>query len=98
MPKKKTSKTDIAMAVDRAAPLFGFVWSAKPPRKAGHYWCRTRGQKASIVELKHGGTQLHYGERIPCSKLPDWGWEWAGPIPEPNDSTVPTRRAAQDDR
>jgi hypothetical protein len=93
MAKNKTPKTPSASAVDRAAPLLGFVWSAKPPRKAGHYWCRARGIKAFIAKLKHGGTQLHYGERILCSKLPDWQWEWAGPIPEPNVKTVATEGA-----
>lgn len=74
---------------DEAAPCSALVWSKKRPTKEGLYWMRYYGQVRDIVRLtlKEGSikelTQMFYGKRVPLRKLPEWGWEWAGPIPEP---------------
>ena len=68
------------------------VWSKTFPKTPGLYWVRYHGQKCDIVKLtgKPGNLkQMFYGERRLFRNLPkDWAWEWAGPIPEPQERPV----------
>lgn len=73
------------------APAHGsaLVWSSDYPKEPGMYWVRYHGQKKEIVTLTgEAGNlkQLFYGGRVGLHLLPKlWSWQWAGPIPEPQE-------------
>lgn len=65
------------------------VWSSDFPKSPGLYWVRYHGQEREIVTLADDAGNLKmnfYGLPTGLHQLPkDWGWQWAGPIPEPNE-------------
>lgn len=65
------------------------VWSSDYPKSSGRYWVRYHGQEKDIVSLTGDAgnlKQLFYGERVGLHNLPkEWSWQWAGPIPEPQE-------------
>ena len=72
-----------------AAHGSALVWSSDYPKQAGLFWVRYHGQIKEIASLTGDPgnlKQMVYGERIGLHNLPkDWDWQWAGPIPEPQE-------------
>jgi hypothetical protein len=63
-------------------------WTYKKPTITGFYWFQSRGGRKRVVEIhKDPSTRklhvTHTGTVL--EELPDEGYRWAGPIPEPRD-------------
>ena len=85
------SDSQLPDAPPGSAPCSGsaLVWSCDYPKQPGLFWVRYHGQKKEIVSLTGDPgnlKQMFYGQRMGLHNLPkDWGWQWAGPIPEPQE-------------
>lgn len=58
-------------------------WTTTPPAKPGkYYWRASETSRWTVFEVDNGG---RLGLMVECEKLKDFGGEWGGEVPGPEE-------------
>ena len=69
--------------------MIDFTWTTEPPKVAGWYlWRRTPGSGWRMLRRVYRSGRYLMTEPYPYPEVSHVGGEWAGPVPDPEESST----------